>query len=45
MKTFTTFAVIAISLLTTIGCKPTQNAPAQSPVTQDMAAVEKVRVR
>ena len=38
MKPFTTFAVIAISLLLTTGCKPTQDTPAQDTTTQDNAA-------
>ena len=38
MKHFTTFAVIAISLLATTGCKPTQNAPAPNPPAQDTVA-------
>ena len=35
MKAFTTFAVIAISLLVTTGCKSTQNIPAHNPPVQD----------
>ena len=38
MKHFQTFAVIAISLLATTGCKPTQNAPAPNPPAQDTVA-------
>ena len=38
MKPFTTFAVIAISLLTATSCKPAQNAPAPNPPAQDTVA-------
>ena len=38
MKHFTTFAVIAISLLVTTGCKPAQDGPAQNPPAQDTVA-------
>ena len=37
MKHTTTFAVIAIALLVTTGCKPTQNAPSQNPPAQTAA--------
>lgn len=38
MKHFQTFAVIAISLLATTGCKPAQDGPAQNPPAQDTVA-------
>ena len=38
MKHFITFAVIAISLLVTTGCKPAQDGPAQNPPAQDTVA-------
>lgn len=38
MKHFQTFAVIAISLLVTTGCKPAQDGPAQNPPAQDTVA-------
>ena len=38
MKQLTTFAILAILLFITAGCKTTQNAPAQSPVAQDAVA-------
>ncbi len=40
MKHFQTFAVIAISLLVTTGCKPTTNSPAQNPSAQDASNSE-----
>ena len=40
MKQLATFAVIAISLLVTIGCKPTTKSPVQNPSAQDASNSE-----